>query len=110
MAQPHRRGAGVRKLAQNLWGTAKAVPFVVFFAFDWKRSIPRLRTRDTFGHGPKSVQKGRLNLRFKNPRTLSLLLDCDLMPRVRGTRLISYHMTNRLSSCAAAAGIVNGRN
>ena len=26
--------------------------------------------RDTFGHGLKSVQKGRLNLRFKNPRTL----------------------------------------
>mgnify|MGYP004598895473 CR=1 FL=1 len=32
--------------------------------------IPRLRTRDTFGRGPKSVQKGRLNLRFKNPPTL----------------------------------------
>ena len=37
--------------------------------------VSRFRARDTFGHGPKSVQKGRLNLRFKNPRTLFCIAD-----------------------------------
>ena len=71
--------------------------------------IPRPLARDTFGCGPKSVQKGRLNLRFKNPPALFFLQICCRIPRVRGMRLISFCMTYRLSSCAAAAFLFNGR-
>ena len=38
-------------------------------------SIPCLLARDTFGLGSKSVQKSRLNLRFKNPPTLYRVFD-----------------------------------
>ena len=69
----------------------------------------RAPARGTFGRCPKSTQKDNLNLRFKNPLTLFLLLDCDLIPRVHRTRRLSLRMTNRLSSCAAAAHVLNGR-
>ena len=38
--------------------------------------------RDTFGRGPKSVQKGHLNLRFKNPPALFCVQDRDCLPHV----------------------------
>ena len=74
------------------------------------RGMFRAPARDTFGRGPKSVQKGRLNLRFKNPRTLFRLRICGLLPRVHGTWSLSCCMTYRLSflrrcrSCASTAG------
>ena len=61
-----------------------------------RRSI-RAPARDTFGPGPKSVQKGRLNLRFKNPPTLFILQICTLLPRVCGAWFFSLRMTYRLS-------------
>ena len=65
--------------------------------------------RPTFVRGDKSRQKHHLNLRFKDPRTLFILLDCNLIPRVRGTRLLSLRITYRFSSCAAAAHSCDGR-
>ena len=35
--------------------------------------ISRFRARGTFGRCPKSTQKDNLNLRFKDPRTLSCI-------------------------------------
>ena len=66
--------------------------------------------RDTFGRDPKSVQKGRLNLRFKNPPTLFFMQIYCLIPRDYGDCLFSPRMTNRPSSCAAAAHCCNGRS
>ena len=69
----------------------------------------RAPARGTFGRCPKSTQKDNLNLRFKNPLTLFLLLDCDLIPHVHRTRRLSLRMTNRLPSSAAAAHVLNGK-
>ncbi len=68
-----------------------------------------LRGRVTFALGGKSNQKRHLNLRFKNPPALFSLQICGLMPRVHRTWLISFRVTNRLSSCAAAAHLRNDR-
>ena len=65
--------------------------------------------RVTFALGGKSNQKRHLNLRFKNPPALFSLQICGLMPRVHRTWLISFRVTNRLSSCAAAAYLRNDR-
>ena len=70
----------------------------------------RAPARVTFGRCPKSDQKDSLNLRFKNPRTLFRLQICGLLPRVHRTWLFSLCMTNRPSSCTAAAHVINGRS
>ena len=85
-------------------------PGVCFLRIYFLIRVFRAPARDTFGRGPKSVQKGRLNLRFKNPPTLYHFLIWCPIPRVRRTRLLSPHVTNRLSFCAAAAHVLNGRH
>ena len=93
MAQPHRRGAGVRKLAQNLWGTAKAVPFVVFLE---KGVVSRCKREDslrraTFPSSWKSSQKSRKKPMVSSlPCALCIVQICDLLPHVHGECPFSF--------------------
>ena len=73
------------------------------------KRVFRSPERVTFALGGKSNQKRHLNLRFKNPPTLFSLQICGLFPRGRGNCLVSFRVTNRLSSRAAAAHVITGR-
>ena len=74
-----------------------------------RRGVSWPRPRGTFAHGGKSTQKRHLNLRFKNPPTLYCVRICCHLPRDCGTWLLSFRMTHRISSCVAAADVINGR-